>query len=315
MGIRCQRIVCILHNDNLYKPLFSVLFMEIPINKIKTNPHNPRKNFHKIDELAEDIKRNGLIQKILVRPVNDYYEIVQGERRFKALQLLRRDILDCEVRELTKEEAQRIALAENLQREDLSVIELAREFERRLKNTTQQELAKEIGKSQSYIVKILKFLELPKSIHFDLDCGVINMEQGRELLRYMKYLRMLRCSEEFINIIIGSFVDYLYCKESKDKSLREIIDENIFWRIRYALKKKGEEFEINGIKIIKEEEKIKITEDNIELLRFFILKSMEWCNHHFIDKEWDYDKDDYVECEPYCKDCGMLKGVNLKNLK
>ena len=296
--------------------------MEIQLKKIKPNPNNPRKNFKGIKELAEDIKKNGLLNKILVRPVKDGYEIVHGERRFKALQLLRRNNLDCEVRELTKEEAQKIALAENIQREDLSVIELANELKRRLETTTQQELSKEINKSQAFISKTLSFLNLIYYAKAHLNIGNITQEHGRELLRFQKYLKMLGYDKsegeyEFegrthqnsiMNSLVSDMVDWIICEQMDSKELAEIVDINIFEKIRYEMKEKGEEIEIDGYKFVKEKPEMEITEQNCDLLIWMIKKSMEWCNHSFIKENFNGDK-----IEEYCEKCGMVRYPKNQN--
>jgi len=292
--------------------------MEIEINKIRTSKNNPRKNFRAIEELAEDIKKNGLIHNILVKSVGDCFEIVQGERRFRALQLLRRDKVDCEVRELTEEQANDIRLSENIQREDLSVIELANEFQKRLEKTTQQQLAKQIGKSQPYIVKVLKFLELPKFAQVDLECGIINKEQALELLRFKKYLKMLCYDDDLIKSNIDGTIDMICFNPDVKKKLRHIIDLNIVNKIRYELKEKGEEHIIHldgekDITIIKKVEQIKITDENSELLRFVITMPMKWCNHEWVNEHYDFDTGDCVSCEEYCEKCGKARYPKIEN--
>jgi len=262
--------------------------VEIEISKIKPNPDNARKLFKEIEKLAEDIKQNGLINKILVRRVNNHYEIVQGERRFKALKLLRHNKIDCEVRELTKEEAQRISLSENIQREDLTPIELAIELKRKLENTTQQELSKEINKSQTFISQNLSFLELPDFAQIDLECGIITKEDTKQILRLLKYLKKLGYEEEKITFLVDSLIDWSAGYNKNAIELSEKVDCIIFHFIRL------------------ENNKNNLPKENIyELLLWLLKKDTEWCKHEWINET----------TESYCVKCGFLKPKTLGGLE
>ncbi len=199
--------------------------MIIKIDKIKPNPDNARKYFDKISELAEDIKKKGLIQKISVRPLkNGYYEIIQGERRFRALKLLGRNNLDAEVISISRAKANKISLAENIQREDLSIIELAKEFEKRLKNQNQQKLAKNINKSQGYVSQTLQVLKLPKSIHRYFLKKELNKEHARELLQLQKYLiKVFGCDAWFVEHQLTDFAWVAFIKKWDAPQLYEAV--------------------------------------------------------------------------------------------
>jgi len=142
----------------------------IHIERIVPNRYQPRQVFepNKIKELAESIAEHGLLQPIVVRPIEeDMFEIIAGERRFRALQSLSKTHADVIIRQLDDEETAVVALIENIQRENLSVVEEAEAYKKLLDigGTTQSELAKSVGKSQSFIANKLRLLKLaPKVI-------------------------------------------------------------------------------------------------------------------------------------------------------
>ncbi|WP_436855498.1 ParB/RepB/Spo0J family partition protein [Staphylococcus caeli] len=142
----------------------------IHIERIVPNRYQPRQVFepNKIKELAESIAEHGLLQPIVVRPIEeDMFEIIAGERRFRALQSLSKTHADVIIRHLDDEETAVVALIENIQRENLSVVEEAEAYKKLLDigGTTQSELAKSVGKSQSFIANKLRLLKLaPKVI-------------------------------------------------------------------------------------------------------------------------------------------------------
>lgn len=142
----------------------------IQIERIVPNRYQPRQVFDssKIIELAESIDEHGLLQPIVVRPIEEnMYEIIAGERRFRALQSLHKSQADVIIRHMNDEETAVVALIENIQRENLSAVEEAEAYKKLLEigGTTQSELAKSLGKSQSFIANKLRLLKLaPKVI-------------------------------------------------------------------------------------------------------------------------------------------------------
>lgn len=143
--------------------------IQIDIQKIIANPYQPRTNFDKdaLNELSQSILENGLIQPIVVRPsLNGKYEIVAGERRFKAASMVGYQKIPCIVQDYTDLQSAQIALIENIQRENLSPIEEAEAFHTLIEMTgmTQQELAVKLGKTQSTIANKLRLLKLPDTV-------------------------------------------------------------------------------------------------------------------------------------------------------
>lgn len=160
---------------------------EIVLSRLLPNRYQPRKVFEpaKIEELATTINEHGLLQPIVVRPVErGFYEIIAGERRFRAVKSLGWSVIPAIIRELDDETTAALALIENLQREQLTPIEEAEAYERLLamKNITQEALALSLGKSQSTIANKLRLLKLPEDVQHCLRLRQINERQARALL-------------------------------------------------------------------------------------------------------------------------------------
>ena len=157
----------------------------VNIDSIKSNPFQPRKTFDedKIKELATSIREHGLIQPIVVRAQGDSYELIAGERRLKALQMLGKRTIPAIVKEYTDGEMLEIALIENLQREDLNPIEEASAYKQLMDEfgLTQEELSQRIGKSRSVIANSIRLLNLPKEVQDMLKSGDITTGHGRAL--------------------------------------------------------------------------------------------------------------------------------------
>ena len=139
----------------------------IPVSDIIPDPKQPRKNLddEKLGELAASIRNKGVIEPVTVRLIDDGYMVVTGERRYKAAQLAGLEEIPCIIKHLSDEEVLAYQLIENLQREDLSLIDEATALKKLTQaGLNQSEVAKVIGKSQPYISKLLKILELPKAI-------------------------------------------------------------------------------------------------------------------------------------------------------
>lgn len=166
---------------NLEKEIF-----EIPLTDIMPNRFQPREIFddEALQELAQSIKTHGVIQPIIVRKIGDKFEIIAGERRYRASQLAGKTTIPALIRDIDNKEAAKVALLENLQRRDLSPIEEARTYQTILKldNITQEELAENLGKSQSAIANKLRLLNLDESVQVALLNGQISERHARSLL-------------------------------------------------------------------------------------------------------------------------------------
>lgn len=162
---------------------------DIPIEWINVGPWQPRRRFDKagLDELAASIRQKGIVQPILLRPNPDNparYQLVAGERRWRAAQLARTHQVPAIIRDLTEAECYEIALIENIQRSDLSVIEEAQGYQKLLETNryTQEQLSEMIGKSRSHIANILRLLMLPPAVQTLLLDRKMTMGQARPLI-------------------------------------------------------------------------------------------------------------------------------------
>lgn len=171
----------------------------IPIVNIKPNPFQPRKVFkdEELKELAESIKENGVLQPITVRRVGDHYEIVTGERRFRACKLLGLKDIPAIVKELSNDKMVEWALIENVQREDLNVVEEAEAYKELSEkfNLTHEEISKKVGKSRAHITNILRVLELEDSIKDLLKDNKISFGHAKVLLSIKEPLRRKHLAE------------------------------------------------------------------------------------------------------------------------
>ena len=160
--------------------------VKIKLNKIVPNKSQPRLDFYddSIKGLAESIKQNGLLQPITVRQVDDKYELIAGERRYRACLLNGSKEIEAIILEKTDEESANLALIENLQREDLNAIEQAMAMKRimRSENLTQNELAQRLGYRQSTVANKLRLLKLPDYIKNAISQGTITERHARALL-------------------------------------------------------------------------------------------------------------------------------------
>ena len=159
----------------------------IPVAQLVPNPDQPRRHFDEasLDELAASLNQRGLIQPIVVRPRDHgYYEIVAGERRWRAAQRVRLHEVPVIVRKLDDAEMLELAIIENVQRQDLNAIEEAEAYQRlaREYGHTQEVLAKIVGKSRSHIANLLRLLDLPESVRAAVADGRLSMGHARALI-------------------------------------------------------------------------------------------------------------------------------------
>ena len=173
------------NNDEVVQDLRSL--RQMPIEMLKASPNNPRKHFAEADlaDLANSIRDKGLLQPIVVRPIaNGEYEIVAGERRWRAAQRAGIHDVPVLIRDLSDGEALEIALIENIQRADLNPLEEARAFGLLLDqfSYTQQQLADSIGKSRSHIANTLRLMNLPESVRQQIEDGYLTAGHARALV-------------------------------------------------------------------------------------------------------------------------------------
>jgi len=160
----------------------------VPVSSLKASRFNPRRDFapEQLDELAASIRERGLVQPLVVRPLKggEQYEIVAGERRWRAAQRANLHAVPVVVRTLTDKQAIEIAIIENVQREDLNAIEEGEGYRVLMKghDYTQEDLAKVIGKSRSHLANTLRLLKLPKSVQDFVRQGDLSAGHARALI-------------------------------------------------------------------------------------------------------------------------------------
>ena len=158
---------------------------EIPVNEVRPNPYQPRKTFNEdaLNELAESIKNYGVFQPIIVKKSIKGYDLIAGERRLRASRIAGMEKIPAIVKEFTDEQMREISLLENIQRENLTAIELAWAYKGIIDNLdiTQEDLAKKIGKSRSHITNTLGLLNLPEEVQKKILDGEISMGHARVL--------------------------------------------------------------------------------------------------------------------------------------
>ena len=185
--------------------------MEIPISEIRSNPYQPRVHFDPLalQELAESIKQHGVLEPIIVKKSIHGYELVAGERRTKASKIAGKETIPAIVKDFSDQEMMDIAILENIQREDLSPIELAEGFQKYINSTglTQEEMAVKFGKSRSYITNLLGLLNLPKSVRDKITSKELSASHARVLSKLD--------DEELINALANRVI-------REDLSVREL---------------------------------------------------------------------------------------------
>lgn len=157
----------------------------IPINEIRSNPYQPRKYFDQntLEELASSIKEHGILEPIIVKKSIKGYELVAGERRTKAATIAGLNVVPAIIKDFSDEQMMDIALLENIQRDDLTSVEIAKAFKSYLDKSgiTQEDLAKKFSKSRSYVTNLLGLLSLPKNILKYINEGKISQSHARVL--------------------------------------------------------------------------------------------------------------------------------------
>jgi ParB family chromosome partitioning protein len=185
---------------------------KLPIHNLVSGKYQPRKNFDQaeLEELADSIRVNGVLQPILVRPLSrnsKSYEIIAGERRWRASQLAKIHSVPVIVRNFDDETAMGVAMIENLQRSDLNIIEEAEGYRTMMNNFqfTQEKLSEQLGKSRSHIANVLRLLSLPKFVKRYVSSGELTFGHARSLVTL---------SEEDANNVANEVID-------RDLSVRE----------------------------------------------------------------------------------------------
>ena len=183
--------------------------LDLPLNELRPNPYQSRKTFDEqsLKELANSIERSGVFQPIIVRRSQiKGYEIIAGERRFRASKLAGKTNIPAIIRDFDEEMMMQIAVLENLQREDLNPLEEAEAYDMLMKNLklTQAQVAERLGKSRPYIANYLRLLSLPKLVKEMVQEERLSMGQARTLLGLKDKSNLLklanRCVKENLTV-------------------------------------------------------------------------------------------------------------------
>lgn len=161
--------------------------LRIPVDMIEPNPFQPRMSFdtEALAELAESIKTFGLIQPVTVRKISDtMYQIISGERRFKACRMAGMDMIPAYIRDANDQGMLEMAIVENIQRENLDPIEVAMSYQRLIEecNLTQEQMADRVGKKRASVTNYLRLLKLPAKVQHDLKVGLLSVGHAKVIL-------------------------------------------------------------------------------------------------------------------------------------
>lgn len=177
--------------------------LELDIHRLKPNPAQPRERFAEgaLEELAASIKENGILQPILVRPVDGHYEIIAGERRWRAAQRAGLHQVPVLVREVADEKLLELALVENIQRENLNPVEEARAYHILVEDLgfTQEEVSRRVGKERATVANTLRLLNLAQPALRALEEGIITAGHAKALLARKRREEQ----EDLLNLIVA----------------------------------------------------------------------------------------------------------------
>lgn len=208
---------------------------EIPVGRIKANPYQPRTAFdeEKLKELANSIAEHGIIQPLIVSKEPGGYVLVAGERRLRAAQIVGLDKIPCLVKEVDSENKIKLALVENLQRDDLNPIDEAKAYQCLIEEFgfTQEKIARSLGKSRSAIANTLRLLSLPPDVRREVMAGKLNAGQARALLGIGDEQKVITMAREIVDkkINVRQVEERVAAvKRKKEKSARA--EEDLFVR-------------------------------------------------------------------------------------
>lgn len=229
--------------------------VEIDLNELRANPYQPRKNFDEeaLNELASSIKEHGVFQPIIVKKSIKGYEIIAGERRFRASKLAGMQTIPAIVKDFSDEEMMQIALLENLQRENLTSIEEAKAYKSIIEsmNITQDELAKKVGKSRSHVTNILGLLKLPASVQDMVLYNKLSMGHARVLSKLDDPKTIEDLAQRVIteDLSVRKLESLVYDNEEKEVKTKKSSNNEYKYMEDFLKEKLGTNVKINNNKI------------------------------------------------------------------
>ncbi len=245
----------LLHEHHVDDVLEGEIIDEIQLDQIKPNPFQPRRIFdeEKINELAQSIKEHGVFQPIILKKVKQGYIIVSGERRFRAAQIVGLSKIPSIIRQYEESKVAEIALAENLQRENLTPIEEAEAYKVVMNNLklTQAELAKKIGKSRSHVTNTLGLLNLPDEVQQMLLTNHISMGHARALSKLENVQQIIRLAHRIVEKQLSvRQIEELTKVEIKTNQIKRTIDPKYKNQEKQLSEVFGQRIKIDDHKIV-----------------------------------------------------------------
>src|SRR5690554_6187992 len=257
----------LIEEHNVDRVLDGEVILDLPLDMIIANPFQPRRIFdqEKINELADSIKQHGVFQPIIVKKNKDSkYLIVSGERRFRATKQVGLETIPAIVRNYIENKVAEIALAENLQREDLTPIEEAEAYQVVMNNLgiTQVELAEKVGKSRSHVTNMLGLLNLPEKVQKLLLNKELTMGHARTLSKLKDPEKIVELADKIIEEELNvRQTEELTKDEAKNKTIKRKAKRTIYNEERSLLSKYfGAKIQISDTKLIihtKDEKELK----------------------------------------------------------
>ncbi len=207
--------------------------VDIEISKITPNPFQPRKHFdtEAMNELAESIRINGVLQPVIVKKIADGYMLVAGERRCKASEMAGFSTVPAIVRDYNNQYLAELALLENIQREDLTIVEEAKAYQNAIESLhlTHLELSRKIGKSRSYVSNTLGILSLPDSIQDEINTGNISMGHARALSKLKDINRIKTIAKMVVeqNLTVRDIENLVKKEKKRNEINRQPVNEEL----------------------------------------------------------------------------------------
>jgi ParB family transcriptional regulator, chromosome partitioning protein len=182
-------------------------YLELDIDRISSNPDQPRKNFPEaeLDELTQSIKANGIVQPIVVRQKEDGFQIVAGERRWRAAQKADLKKIPAVIREVSDDKLLEIALIENIQRQELNPIEEAKAYQKLIEEVglTQEKVANQVGKTRTFVTNYLRLLRLPEKFLRFVEENKISVGHARALIMLENSEAQIKLAENIISMSLS----------------------------------------------------------------------------------------------------------------
>ena len=240
---------------NMYKDVTNEEIIELNVEELRPNPYQPRTVFDEdaLNELAESIKENWVIETIIVKKSIKGYDVIAGERRLKASKIAGKKTIPAIIRQLSDDKMAEIALLENLQRENLTALEEARAYKslQEKLNLTQEQLAKKVSKSRSHITNMLGLLRLPNEVQDMIQEKKLTMGHARALSKLEDRDEIIKMADEIAN---------------EKLSVRNVEEKSSEKKKKVETKKKRNEYEyVQDMLREKLDTKVKIKDKKIEI--------------------------------------------------